>query len=96
MRRRLFLCLVKSFHIVLWVLYSITKTLQAAYLLKTGGRERVKKVSPSSVSFLVHRLALLKPHELWFLPLRHPCQSNPLRPTLPLLRLIGQASKFAP
>lgn len=32
-----FLCLVKSFHIVLWVLHSITKTLEAAYLLKTGG-----------------------------------------------------------
>lgn len=36
-----FLCLVKSFHIVLWVLHSITKTLEAAYLLKTGGSERV-------------------------------------------------------
>ncbi len=34
---QLFFCLVKSFHIVLWVLHSITKTLEAAYLLKTGG-----------------------------------------------------------
>lgn len=63
-----FLCLVKSFHFVLWVLHSITKTLEAAYLLKTGGRERVKKVSQSSIFFLVHRVGLLKPPELRFLP----------------------------
>lgn len=67
-----FLCLVKSFYTVLWVLHSITKTLEAAYLLKTGGWERVKKVSQSSIFFLVHRVALLKPPELWFLPLDSP------------------------
>lgn len=53
----------------LWVLHSITKTLEAAYLLKTGGQERVKKVSLSSIFFLVHRVGLLKPPELRFLPL---------------------------
>lgn len=57
---------------MLWVLHSITKTLEAAYLLKTGGWERVKKVSPSSIFFLVHRVGLLKPPELWFLPLDSP------------------------
>lgn len=95
-----FLCLVKSFHIVLWVLHSITKTLEAAYLLKTGGWERVKKASPSSIFFLVHRVGLLKPPELWFLPLDSPSTIPAslihLGPTLPPLVLIGQAFKFPP
>lgn len=33
--------------------HGITKTLEAAYLLKTGGQERVKKASQPSVCFLV-------------------------------------------
>lgn len=65
------------------VLRSITKTLEAAYLLKTGGRERVKKVSVSSISLLVHGVGLLEPPELRFLPLGPPNHhfgwSNPLK-----------------
>lgn len=85
-----------KFPAVLRVLPSITKTLKAAYLLKTGNGERAaggeKKVSESSVYFLVHREGLLK--EL--VSLHHPQSSNTFRPLLPPLVLIGQASKFPP
>lgn len=56
------------------VLRGITKTLEAAYLLKTGGRETLggegkkKKVSASSISLLVDGVGLLERAELQFLP----------------------------
>lgn len=46
----------------------ITKTLEAAYLLKTGGKERVEKASQPSVCFLVDGPDSPKPPELRFLP----------------------------
>lgn len=58
----------------LWVRVprGITKTLEAAYLLKTGGQERVKKASQPSVFFLLDGLDSLKPQSSTFSPRFHP------------------------